>query len=410
MKSEQLSDALDFLGEDLLQETDRLRGAKPKSKTIWPRWAAMAACLMLVAGTAAHLYAGNFGKTLAPPVDLELPMLTLPEGTTGGMGFEGYMAYDVAELVSANPWTGREQTLPVYRNKLTYDEYFLATSSDFTAMQAFLQELVLRLGLNADAMIFTDNAPDEDYRRAVTEKLASVGETVPEGYFEPTAVVAEGNGFKIEVDQTMTAVIRFDEPVSLPPGYDFTDYAAYEDVQAVAAYLQTEYADLLGYQAPQSNITGGDYNIYAQQSYQVEFFDGAGTEQERIVNFNFNRTAFYGNEEGKLYLIRIFRPDLSEKMGDYPLITPQQAQKLLLDGSYITTVPYTMPGKECIVKTELIYRTSPHDAIYLPYYRFYVEIPEAERNGLKTYGAYYVPAVEGKYIENMPLWEGSFNC
>lgn len=45
----------------------------------------------------------------------------------------------------------------------------------------------------------------------------------------------------------------------------------------------------------------------------------------------------------------------------------------------------------------------------MPYYRFYVELPEEESDGMKTYGAYYVPAVEEKYISNMPLWDGSFN-
>ena len=46
----------------------------------------------------------------------------------------------------------------------------------------------------------------------------------------------------------------------------------------------------------------------------------------------------------------------------------------------------------------------------MPYYRFYVELPEeTQNNGLNTYGAYYVPAVESRYISNMPTWEGSFN-
>ena len=48
----------------------------------------------------------------------------------------------------------------------------------------------------------------------------------------------------------------------------------------------------------------------------------------------------------------------------------------------------------------------------MPYYKFYVELPEDENrlgHGLKNYGIYYVPAVEGKYIENMPIYNGSFN-
>jgi hypothetical protein len=46
----------------------------------------------------------------------------------------------------------------------------------------------------------------------------------------------------------------------------------------------------------------------------------------------------------------------------------------------------------------------------MPYYRFLVELPEmAQENGLKNFGAYYVPAVETEYITGLPLWNGSFN-
>jgi hypothetical protein len=65
---------------------------------------------------------------------------------------------------------------------------------------------------------------------------------------------------------------------------------------------------------------------------------------------------------------------------------------------------------EYVAKVELVYRTGGTEQYFMPYYRFYVELPDMEReNGLKTYGAYYVPAVEGEYISNMPVWDGRFN-
>ena len=77
---------------------------------------------------------------------------------------------------------------------------------------------------------------------------------------------------------------------------------------------------------------------------------------------------------------------------------------------YLTTVPYEIPGSEYVKKVELIYRTDEHEQYFMPYYRFYVELPEEEmENGRKTYGAYYVPAVDRSYISNMPTWDGSFN-
>ena len=48
-----------------------------------------------------------------------------------------------------------------------------------------------------------------------------------------------------------------------------------------------------------------------------------------------------------------------------------------------------------------------------PYYRFYVLLsdeyaPDTD-NGLKTYAAYYVPAIADEYIAGMPTYDGRFN-
>ena len=237
-----------------------------------------------------------------------------------------------------------------------------------------------------------------------------MGDTVPEGYFEPTKLIAKTEGLEIEVDKAMTATISFEPPVSLPAEYNFTDYASYEDIDAAAEYLQREYKDFIGFDNPQVNIGGGDYDIYAQQKYSIEFFDASGNETEQIINYNFNRVAFYCDDEGKLCLARVYQPDLSMKVGDYPIIDLEQAKDLLAKGNYLTNVPYEMPGLEYVEKVELIYRTGEQEEYFMPYYRFYVELPaEKHENGLKTYGAYYVPAVNGNYIANLPTWDGGFN-
>ena len=36
-------------------------------------------------------------------------------------------------------------------------------------------------------------------------------------------------------------------------------------------------------------------------------------------------------------------------------------------------------------------------------------LKEYKKQGFKIYCAYYVPAVEEKYIANMPLWNGALN-
>ncbi len=57
-----------------------------------------------------------------------------------------------------------------------------------------------------------------------------------------------------------------------------------------------------------------------------------------------------------------------------------------------------------IAKAELIYRSGPYDKVYMPYYRFFVELTGRTYNahfhiaeGLKSYGVFYVPAVSGEF-------------
>ena len=60
---------------------------------------------------------------------------------------------------------------------------------------------------------------------------------------------------------------------------------------------------------------------------------------------------------------------------------------------------------------ELVYR-APNEEVYQPYYRFWAEVePEgiAQQEGVVTLGAYYVPAVEPQYLEELPVWDGHFN-
>lgn len=91
-----------------------------------------------------------------------------------------------------------------------------------------------------------------------------------------------------------------------------THHSSYEEIPDAAEYLKTEYKDLIGLDNPQINIYGGDYNIYSQQGYRIEFFEANGSDTEQIINYNFNRVAFECNDERKLFLAKIYQPDLSE--------------------------------------------------------------------------------------------------
>ena len=406
MKSERILNAMGNIDDSLIEAAQPPVRTKKRNGL---RWTAAAACLAAVLIGGFTLYS----RTTVPNTS-DLPMLDLTpkEGATA-YGFEGYMAYDISELSSANPWTESMdlKTLPVFRNPVDYDRAGApkapVSEEAMEAMKARLLETAERLGLeNVQVM---DNAPSQEEIDAVTEKFASVGEKVPEGYFEPTEVVAEQDGVKLTVGADLAVRIEFDPAIDLPGEVHFSYNGTYEETKAAAEYLLEQYRGLLDMEKPQVSITGGDYTYDGEQMFGVEFFDAAGDKTQQIVNYNFNTARFACNDEGKLWIIRLNQPDLSQKVGDYPIISVKEAQALLCSGNYITTVPEEMPGEEYIAKVELIYRDSDLDEYFMPYYRFYVEVPDmARNNGLKTFGAYYVPAVSGEFLTGMPVWEGQF--
>lgn len=402
MKSEILLQAIGKIDDELIANAGEIR-SKNRIK-MWLSCGAVAACIALV--VFAGSVAGWFSPIESSP---ELPMLTISEDS-GGMGFEGYMAYDISELVNANPWSedAKLSTLPVFKSKLYHDENMNMRGMDFEAMRAMLLDTAERLGMDTDNLVITDDTPSAEMQAATVEKFASMGEEVPDGYFDPTSLIVEQDGIRIEVVPAMNAIITFDPAKVFPNGLGFHYYSPYEDVEKTAEYIKEEYKELLNMYNPITDINGGDYNIYGERGVDLCFYDGAEDLTQRIINYNFYYTSFSCNESEELLHVCVHNCDLSDKVGDYPIITAKEAKKLLLSGNFVTSVPYDFPGGEYVKKVELIYRTDA--GYYIPYYRFYVELPEAEREGgMKTYGAYYVPAVKEEYIENMPLWDGSFN-
>lgn len=423
MKEEYISDALNLLDDAFIEETDILRNSYriPQKKfmvqkvsyVVRKHWKWAAACLLLIVFIVSSIFIQNIPDKDKITSTQELPMLSITENTSEGMGFEGYMAYDISEIASNNPWDEGLQisVLPVYRNTLSYDGHYIVSGANFEKMREFLIDIADRLGLDTSSLSITDNAPGEEERRIITEKMDG---DVPEGYFNPTKLITKTDGIEITVSQSMVAVVCFEPGIPLPDGYHFTSNASYKESVAVAKYLRDKYKDFIHMENPQINICGGDYSVYdtgVQQEYNIAFYDAGKSDVDKIVNYNFNQVEFQCDysDSGKLYSVSICQPDLSQKMGDYPIITAEKAKEFLLEGNYITTVPYKFPGGKFISKTELVYRTGEREEYFMPYYRFYVELPDGKRAGLNNYGVYYVPAVEKEYLTNMPVWDGSFN-
>ena len=218
MKNKRILSALSQVKDDYI--TEAIPHKKAVKRHHWIRWGALAACLALAVFTVIKIIP-TYPVEPAPGSGV-LPMLAITENSGASMGFEGLTAYDISEIVNNNPWTEAAEisTLPVYKNLLSYNENHQVSGADFDKMKELLLNVASRLGMDVDNLQITDNAPDEKTQAIITEKFAKGGESVPQGYFSPSAVVIEDNGIKIEVNQQMTATIEFEDAITLPEKYN----------------------------------------------------------------------------------------------------------------------------------------------------------------------------------------------
>ena len=88
-------------------------------------------------------------------------------------------------------------------------------------------------------------------------------------------------------------------------------------------------------------------------------------------------------------------------MGDYPIISVDEARSILLGGGELPGTLETLRGED-IVGVELLYRINEYDEYFVPYYCFYSEVSEALGDvipeGDRAYTWHYVPAVDPQYL------------
>lgn len=386
MNGNEFLDKMSLADPAYVEEADR----PVKKRTTWRRWGAMAACLAVLLGVG-FLFFPRSSPDVPDPVPTELPTLPVSMGPSlGGYGFEGYYVRDISDLKNTSPSQigSLPDTLPVFRNATDGYPLQAATEEYKAKMLTLCRSVAGRLGWDA-------------------EKTAEVWEERSDG-LAPTTVTATGaDGVKIEVDQFMTVTISY--PDRNRP-FSENVLPTYDDAHKLAEKLLAEYRDLMNFANPQICITGGYYNIDGEQSYDIAFVETGGTQTEELLEFFFHGAEFFCNEGGEPWLIRLRCTDLSDKVGDYPIITAQQAQAQLVAGHYITSCGWEMPGEAYIRKVELVYRTGEYDEYFMPYYRFYVELlEEAPVEGCMHLAAYYVPAVAEEYLAPLSTWDGRFN-
>ncbi|MBE6901573.1 MAG: hypothetical protein E7478_03795 [Ruminococcaceae bacterium] len=322
----------------------------------------------------------------------------------GAMGFGGICiwVFDISELDTANPWSADLQLeqLPVFRN-LSYTEHTggapVYLSED--TMMTMAENVAASLGQtvnNISSETIGDGMgnPPEEYADKVYYVCADCDEVTIDVY---------GNG---------NVKVVYKESVQLPEGYSFSyDNTSDEQGEKTIAYIAQRLRGLLQYDKPVS-YSNNDRDIYQQQHRSYYVYDSSDDIVQDILNYNLKFADIAPRGDGERWLIWMHDAlACSEYLGDYPVITEEEARAILLEGGGIPGVSGIEESD--IAKVELIYRMG--DEYIQPYYRYFIDttdssLLDAERMGdMKEYSLFHVPAVSAEYLSDFTLWDGIIN-
>lgn len=455
MTPEQLFHAIGQAEDDLLESSENHR---PQRWRPWRRWAAMAAaaCLLLAIGLGVGIslprpgdglsngLAGGGSSSSSAVEDPDqgtgqsggLASLALDWDTSGGAGpGEAFWTDDPAQLIAGSPWTESDTltTLPVYRHTATQAQE-IPVRWRLTAREqaALARSLAVEWGADPaqvyeeDRMTYYGNGFSgswEDYQ-ALLDRLSAREPAQYPGQQDQynydaniQSVSLKLDGMSVKVDDSgerwNIALAQGPQVLQSPPA-DLTE------LQQSLEEMGQELADRLGYRQPAACWTidyATDYAVEGEVGIQpvlrTGLYEGYGSLEQQIVSYSLNRADPYASgEQGEGFSIWVTSADLSNKLGDYPVISLDEARQQLEEDAYYCSTGDFFPGQDSIAAVEIAYRGRE---ILAPYYRFIVEVDTSQLNpdsvaameqeGCKHYAAFYVAAVESEYLEPAQWWE-----
>lgn len=383
MKKEDIIDALGSVDEKFLIEAQTYRNrSNPSYRPFYSAWIKNAALCLLLLFAAIYLFDFQTNKKPALQQPKSLPKISLDDHPAGSFGYPAFEYFSPSDIVDGNPWeeTSALTSLPVFQNTISHDDKYKVSGYSLHHMKDELYAVAERLNINQTKLHVQQN---------ITPYYAWVQ--------------ADTDAYEITVSQDMITQISFKSANLLPDELRSLSLDCYENNVKIAAYIQKAYADLIDMDDPQLDVSGGNCNIDGQKNYTIRFYDKGETIAQSIQNYNFHAITFF-IWEGRVETVHIQHTDLTMKIGEYPVISVAEAEKLLRNGNYIAFFPTGLIKEKLnIVTYSLVYFTAPIYQYFIPYYCFYVELDkEAQADGTSSYGICYVPAISSAYIESMP--------
>ena len=370
MRSEDIMTAMNFIDDNLLTDNDGQTKKTEKFRIAKP---AVVAAAVFVLFAVSIIGLSTYHKP--EPIELSVPL------TEYAMGFEGEALDNTDEYEYGYPEFQHFLTMPVYTDN-THDKKGTPAALTENQLEQRLAKASALTGI------------------AVDNKVKSRANDLYGGYENDFvyAITSESEGGTIIVNAAGGVTAIFSRPHKLD--YDF-DPTAKENREKAMEHFSDIFADFISefisYESP-AFITSREMLVDCTYIYTYRAFDSSGNGKDDILKSNVQYAEFMIDSGGMLNSIHISDSTIdSVKIGNYPVKSEKTAKKELLEGKYFSTVPYGIKDGDCVIKSELIYKSI--DGLFIPCYKFLVELPDAPPDDrYKSYGIFYVCAIKDEYI------------
>lgn len=323
--------------------------------------------------------------------------------TSGAGSGAAWMAYDVSELLREDPLDGQlPGTLAIYRGTLA------GRCLNTDAMTETLREALTALGYDA---ALADSA---QLTTGYDEESTQDPEAVAQSLYEKFGIGSELDYWsglaRMEVELPGGGVLSVNNELTLDITLTGDETGALTDAQAAeeADTILKANAGLLdalgGYDA--MGLTGGDYSYDGtRQQFWAVLYRTGETPSEQLAGYDLAQASFSADGTGKLLSLTLPGTARAESVGEYPLISREEAAALLAGGSYLNAeYDEAAPAAAEIEQAEsyLCY-TGGRALYYVPMWCFVIDEGERENtaDGLHSYRPYYVPAVSLDTLETL---------
>lgn len=369
MKEMQMLHALNEVKEEYIEEVSPIDIQK-KRKRKWVKWVGLAATLVLGVYLGQHFFVEEGTENY------------FSANVVGGMvSLESEEA-----LLTKNPWLNgmHETKYPVYKN--------LAYTSVAGVPVYFSEEELLSMAEDVAEKLDT-TLTEWEYFAVVYDGL----ETKRDVY----QITAQSALAEIKILGNGEVSISFHEEVVLPEEHQFSHDNSYKEATLLIQYLTEAYGELLGLENPADDC-GINYDLTGKRYLTYKAYEVGQEGTEAVTEYCFKNVSFYGDEEG---LSNIHFGDVrvaAEYLGDYEIISLEEARKRLEKGNYVSVSSEEdalggIFSDENIRLVELTYLTGSTCQYYQPYYCFYVEV-ESFTEGISNYTTFYVPALTEEHL------------